>query len=101
MSNEIATEKLEDIWVGFGLDPIAQKLIVMGFVPNKEDALAEAVRYPELAYLRAFCLMSPTFGSDLYDWFISCGVVSTDAVDMVRQYGAILGRVCDEHPPHP
>lgn len=93
-------ESCDPIWVAFGLDPIHQKCLVMGWTPTAEEALKDAGNYPDLGYVRAFQLIpNPDFPRQFYDWLLRCGVTTDDADGIVRQYGNELWKFIEANDP--
>lgn len=87
----------EPFWVTLGVDPIGERLFIIGCSQTREEALAKgARRCKQAGYVRVFNLIgreSDEIGCELSDWFRSCGIVADQAVLLVREFGRAFGEM--------
>jgi hypothetical protein len=87
--------KVTPVYVMLALDPVQQKIGVLGFHRKRYLALrqAEARRTefsPDACYHTVIDVASDNLGPELHRWARSCGIPSELASQMVRDLGEVL-----------
>ena len=91
---------IENLWITLGIDPVSERLVMLGFADNATTAVRNLRRRPadegdDVLYRKNFRFAAPDLSERLFAWFRSCGIVTDNARQLVRDLGNSLMAVVD------
>lgn len=84
---------MKGIWCGISLDRAEEKVRILTFAKSQEVCWRRAYRRDKENQVKVFNLADHDLGGQLFDWFRSRGVVTSDAHELVRAFGRELLRI--------
>jgi hypothetical protein len=82
---------VSDIWIAVGLDPVGEKLVLLGLADTEAESKAQQQRAgDDSPYRRSFRMTSDTFAKDVFGWLRWCKVPDGEAKNLLKMLAGRL-----------